>query len=232
MPLKPGQKKEWKVQGEKLKGLETLQKKLEKLNDTRYHFDMASNIGSDALNFAKQEFDKLYQKIKVEIENTKKEIEKLQKNAKPNTKLDALVKTIAKECSQAIAEYRKTKLVLLRGMNDAPGVFVGRSWNNRSPKDSSDEAQKIYDAVLSAKGFKALRSNSIFTTTDLGQASQYGETYYIFPKNGFAFHWNKHEPDLVLDDITNLLSMSKIEDITVDVENWYYKTNKKELNWI
>ena len=120
----------------------------------------------------------------------------------------------------------------MRGLSDTSAkAFVGRSWNKREPKDSDAEAQALYDKILAKSGFKALRSNSIFTTTEIWQASEYGELYYIFPKNGFAYHWNKHNQDLVLESLGDLLDIEKFERVTLDVENWYYKTYKKELNW-
>jgi hypothetical protein len=232
MPLKPGQIKDLKIKFEKLKGLEALENKLKKLNNTQYHFDKASAEGSDILKLAKKEFDSLIQKIRNEINNTKQEIVKLQstKQAK-NPAVDALVKTIAKECSQVISVYRKTDTVLLRGTNGKPKAFMGRSWNNREPKDSSTDAQKLYDMALKSMGFTALRSNSIFTTSDTGQASNYGDVYYIFPKNGFAFHWTPGNPDLVLDSIGEVLDIGYIEEIIIDVSEWYYKKTKKDLKW-
>jgi hypothetical protein len=57
MPLKPGQIKDLKIKFEKLKGLEALENKLKKLNNTQYHFDNASAEGSDVLKLAKKEFN-------------------------------------------------------------------------------------------------------------------------------------------------------------------------------
>lgn len=232
MPLKPGQTKELNVKVVKLKELEDLEKKLKELNNTTYHFDMISITSSPALKFAKKEFDQLYQKIKNEVVTTKKEIEALQgSKSSKNPALDNLVKTMAKECSQVIAAYRKADSVLVRGAEGKPEAFVGRSWNNREPKDSSAAAQKLYDMALKSMGFKSLRSNSIFTTSDLDFAGRYGETYYIFPKNGFAFHWTPGNPDLVLDTIGDVLDIAYIEDIINDVDYWYEKKNKKSLRW-
>jgi hypothetical protein len=232
MSLKPGQIKDLKVKFEKLKGLEALEKRLKALNDTRYHFDSLDTKTSGALSFAKKEFDVVFKKVKDEIDKTKQEIMALQNTkAAKNPALDKLVKTMAKECSQAITAYRKAQAVLVRGSKGKPDAFIGRSWNNREPKDSDSDAQKIYDIALKSMGFKSLRSNSIFTTADTDQASGYGDTYYIFPKNGFAFHWTRGNPDLVLDSIGEVLDIGKIEDITVDVENWYASKYKKSLNW-
>jgi hypothetical protein len=181
MPLKPGQIKDLKVKFEKLKGLEALEKKLRTLNDTRFQFDNMYIQNSDTYKFAMQEFDAIILKIKNEIDKTKQQIATLQatKTVK-NPAVDKLIKAIAKECSQVIPFYRKTETVLLRGTNGKPKAFMGRSLNNREPKDSSSDAQRIYDTALKSMGFKALRSNSIFTTTDSAQSVNYGNVYYIF----------------------------------------------------
>jgi hypothetical protein len=233
MPLKPGQIKDLKVKVEKLKGLEALEKKLSDLNDTRFQFDNMYLQKSNTLKFAMKEFDAVILKVKNEIEKTKQEIATLQSSAKTtkNPILDKLVKSIAKDCSQVIAVYRKTKEVLVRGTNGKPKAFMGRSWNNREPKDSDSDAQRIYDAALKSMGFSALRSNSIFTTTDVDQASNYGNVYYIFPKNGFAFHWTPGNPDLVIDSVGEVLDIDAITEIIDDVEYWYERKYNKSLSW-
>ena len=230
MPLKPGQQKDLKVEIQKLKGLRELEEKVKNLISAM----SGLSYGKAALSAnLKKEFKALEDKVQNEITATNAEIGKLQATqSKTNPALDRLVKTIAKECSQVLAQYRKTQLVLLRGIgNNSPTAFMGRSWNNREPKDSSARLQEIYDEALKSKGFTALRGNSIFTTTDEHFASSYGNLYYIFPKNGSTYTWNRHSGDLVLDSSKQILDIEKIEKITIDVENWYEKKYKKELRW-
>lgn len=230
MPLKPGQKQDLKVEIQKLKGLNQLQDKIEDLLKVMSGLSYGKNTVNKNL---KKEFSALQDKVQQEITATNTEIIKL-KNTQPktNTALDKLVKAIAKECSQALGEYRKTKLILLRGVqNGASTAFMGRSRIDRESKDSSQRLQEIYDTALKSKGFKALRGNSIFTTTDEGFAQGYGSLYYIFPKNGFSYTWSKHEKDLVLEIAEQVLEIEKIERITLDVETWYEKKFKRVLEW-
>lgn len=230
MPLKPGQTKDLKVEIEKLKGLKELEEKIKDLVSVSSGLSYGKSTVSAKL---KKDFEALHAKVQSEIIETNNAIVKLKATqSKASPALDKLVKTIAKECSQALAQYRKTQLVLLRGIgHNSPTAFMGRSWNNREPKDSSARLQQIYDEALKSKGFKALRGNSIFTTTDDSFAGSYGTLYYIFPKNGSTYTWNKHNQDLVLDNSDQVLDVRKIEKITVDVENWYEKKYKKELRW-
>lgn len=100
---------------------------------------------------------------------------------------------IIRDCPYALNEMRKAKKLLYRGLHKIPGeYFKGVSRENRNPKDSSDEAQKIVDSVLAKAGFKALRGNSIFTSSDYYQAENYGNTYMIFPIDGFSFTTSKY----------------------------------------
>lgn len=230
MPLKPGERKDLKVEIQKLKGLKELERKISDLKSAM------SGLSYGKLNVSaklKKEFAALEAKVQNEIDETNVEIVKLKNNQpKANAALIKLAKTIAKECSQALGQYRKTKLILLRGIgSNVPSAFVGRSWNNRETKDSSQRLQEIYDEVLKSKGFKALRGNSIFTTTDDSFASSYGDLYYIFPKNGSNYTWNKFNKDLVLESIDQVLDIGAFEEIVVNVENWYEKKYKKELRW-
>lgn len=230
MPLKPGQKKDLKVEVEKLKGLKQLEQKVQDLLSAMSGLSYGKlQVG----NNLKKEFAALADKVQREITATNTEIKALKSTQpKKNPALEKLIKTIAKECSKAIVEYRKTGLILLRGIgSNSPVAFMGRSWNNRESKDSSQRLQGIYDNALKSKGFKALRGNSIFTTTDDSFAASYGNLYYIFPKNNSSYTWSKYEKDLVLDNSEQVIDIGKIEKLVYDVELWYEKTYKKQLNW-
>ena len=99
--------------------------------------------------------------------------------------------------------------ILFRGqrVDDKP-VFVGRPESNREPRDSEPELQKEIDGYLRKAGFTALRSNSIFTTSDYKQAKGYGDVYAIFPKNSFSFTWSTQHADIVLDEFETDNSLS------------------------
>jgi hypothetical protein len=56
------------------------------------------------------------------------------------------------------------------------------------------------DARLKKQNFTALRSNSIFCTTNYGTASAYGDVVFvIFPINGFSYTWSPQIRDLTVD---------------------------------
>jgi hypothetical protein len=78
---------------------------------------------------------------------------------------------------------------------------VGQSHKKRKTKDTSSAIQTGVDKVLASKGFTALRHNSIFTSSRVEIASDYGIPYIIFPKNGFSFTWSPKIQDFYHDFI-------------------------------
>ena len=137
-----------------------------------------------------------------------------------NPKLLKYFSYIEKNCSEFLASVRATNKLLFRGQDDTEHpVFVGYPRENRSPKDSDIEAQRLFDQYLTTMGFKALRSNSIFTSSDDSQAGNYGTVYAIFPKNGFSFTWSTKEEDLVMN------SVSYVDPGAIDVEDTYENLN-------
>jgi len=127
---------------------------------------------------------------------------------------------IEANCGEYLKAVRETGKILYRGQRDSQApIFVGYPRENRRTKDSSEEAQKLYDKYLTMMGFSALRSNSIFTTSSEHQADEYGYVYAIFPKDGFKFTWSTKMGDLVLE------SMSDVDKSQLDPEEVYYEFN-------
>jgi hypothetical protein len=94
---------------------------------------------------------------------------------------------------------------------------VGRSWDARISKDSVKVAQEFFDKYLASQGFVALRSNSIFATSNLTHTKQFGKSYLIFPVNGkSAFTYTKSK-DLIL----NLINVPlKTREISKKIVQW------------
>lgn len=201
MPLKPGEVKAIKVQLGKIAGLQELKKKLNQMLGAQDNVKYGQSTAFSAK--LQKQLKSVSDQIKLEIDDVKKKIEAAKKPV-PTKKMPAanakIVKMIATDCSNYIDEFKKAKKVLFRGIEshtDKP-VFVGRSWDNRQPKDSSASAQKSYDEMLKKLGIKALRSNSIFTTASLSHASNYGKVYAIIPKNSAFYSWSQVYKDIVL----------------------------------
>lgn len=110
------------------------------------------------------------------------------------------------DCSESIAAMKQTNKILYRGianpMNRAVlNTFIGRSRDKRETLDTPNEIQKIFDDVLRANNFIALRSNSIFCTSMRDFATGYGLVYLIFPINGFKYTYSPY-----IEDFTEFLA--------------------------
>jgi hypothetical protein len=143
----------------------------------------------------------------------KLEQERAKYTASMDEKLLKYFSYIEKNCSEYLASCNEARRFLLRGQDDATQkVFIAHPRADREPKDSSKDAQKKIDAALSAYGFKAQRGNSIFTSSDVHQASNYGSVFAIFPKNGFSFTWSPKHDDLVVSDLSDFIDVDDEED--------------------
>lgn len=109
-----------------------------------------------------------------------------------NTKEHSSYSRFLADCSESIVAMQEAKKFLYRGLNLAEeyDVFKGRSRKNREAKDTSNKMQKAMDDLYMKAGFKALRSNSIFCSSEYNTAESYGDVYIIFPVNGFSFTWS------------------------------------------
>ena len=248
--LKPGQKKKLSIKmiKSKLVKLKAIEEELQKLESAQR---MAGSVGVAPTSFANKaltaKMAEFHALLDAEQTRQLKLLAIAQKEVKNDKTVDPLISIIEKECSQALAVYKAKGRVLYRGASSKtnPPLFHGRSHANRTVLNSDKFGQEIYDYALTKMGIKALRSNSIFATTDQYQASSYGDALYIIiPKNGFEFSWSLYEPDLVLDDIEALLKenvcqaiMDNIDKfiennpkIKDDSETWYTKLTLNGLD--
>jgi len=92
--------------------------------------------------------------------------------------------------------------VFYRGLKTWPDgmdpAFVGQSREDRQPKDSDTDQTRLFDAALASSGFKALRSNSLFVSSSISVANDYGKPWVIFPLDGFDFTYTNRR-DLVIE---------------------------------
>ena len=106
---------------------------------------------------------------------------------------------ILTECSDIVKLYKSNPdKVFYRGLKgDLPYIFKDQSRSNRTPRDSVVWISQLYDMSLAKLGVNALRSNSIFVTSDPDSAIAYGRVYVIFPVNGFDYSYTNWR-DIVL----------------------------------
>ena len=112
---------------------------------------------------------------------------------------------IETHCSEVVEDYRHVKQCLFRGMKARGFAFIDSSPTNRIPRDTKISIQKKVDDKLQKEGFKALRSNSIFCTSDFSEARAYPHysntrnPYIIFPINGFDYTFSFTYSDFLKD---------------------------------
>lgn len=109
-------------------------------------------------------------------------------------KITEVVNFIRLNCSEFLQTAAQTKKFLYRGIrNEKREIFMGYPRENRPSIEGEYKTSraKIADSYLQAAGFKALRSNSIFCNSSEYKAGCWGETYLIFPINGFSFGYSK-----------------------------------------
>jgi len=116
--------------------------------------------------------------------------------------LNRAISLIRKNCHHYLQIMIDQKSLIYRGIRNeresTNEFIIGNSFNERRPKDSAIESQKLWDRIVDQLGIKAKRSNSIFVTSDRNQASRYGKKYMIFPFNDSVFSWSKTSKDIVL----------------------------------
>lgn len=130
-----------------------------------------------------------------------------------SSNIDKYTSLIRKNCSDALSAMIETQKFLYRGYAfPQPLAFKGRSRNDRRPLSFDVQTQKMLDSMLANNGFEAIRSNSIYVTSQHTEAEFYtgyappgqgknkdsdsGNVYYVFPINGFKFTWAMKTSDL------------------------------------
>jgi len=115
-------------------------------------------------------------------------------------KLDYLF--IKEHCGKSLRAMKLTMKCLFRGVSNVESqmkpMFIGSNQNNRSPTHSSIPGQKQFDEYLMKLNIKALRSNSIFATSNLDMARSYGIAYAVFPFDNCSFAWSRNTRDQVI----------------------------------
>ena len=116
-------------------------------------------------------------------------------------KAEEYCKLIQENCKESLAAMRAGKEFLYRGSaNKDFKAFKGASRENRRPLSTKAHYQVLLDEMLTQYGFTAIRSNSIYCTSNISEADYYsksvGTTYMIFPIDGFKFTWSEYSGDL------------------------------------
>lgn len=111
---------------------------------------------------------------------------------KTKNDIDYISEQIENNCSYAISVYSDYNDVLYSGIYKHDEFsFHAHSPVNRKPRGMEIEQQEYIDTCFKMTGFTALRSNSIFCIANYGNSKRFGNSYIIFPVNGFSFTWSR-----------------------------------------
>lgn len=126
---------------------------------------------------------------------------------------EVVAQMIFRDCKQYLASVRQAGGYLYRGEGGIrPRMFLGSSRQNRPPLHSDATAQQYFDMCLKKLGFTALRSNSIFATSDHEHSTRFGRPYVIFPIDGRSAYTYTDYYDLTLGNhhITHMVNHKKL----------------------
>lgn len=123
-------------------------------------------------------------------------------------------RTIETRCADFLRVCEHSQQLLYRGLKGSPRpAFHGFSHVGRNPKDSDPATSAVFDHALEMAGMHAVRSNSIFVSSNKFQASGYGYPYIIFPVDHKYHYTHTAEKDLVLEpaQIVDMLDTIRLE---------------------
>lgn len=117
---------------------------------------------------------------------------------------DETIKLLNTNCSEIMAAYKAAEEILFRGSIES-SISLREPNYPRLPKDSDPNIQQAADEYLKQLGFVAMRSNSMFATSDFHMAFAYTRytdkrpekktLYMVFPFNGFDYTWSSQISD-------------------------------------
>jgi hypothetical protein len=141
----------------------------------------------------------------------------------------ALLQIINTKCSKYVDIFNNCNELLYRGMSVSSPAFESESIEGRNPRDSDMFSTILYDESLKKLGIKALRTNSIFTTSRYEVAKGYApQVNVIFPENSACYSWSETKDDLVLrpDTFEDMMkfkqqTLKALKDEQVTVQHFY-----------
>lgn len=108
---------------------------------------------------------------------------------------------IKTNCKPWLSQTNNGRLYVYRGFSNESSLpmpaFTKAVRPDRVPRDSSKDWHMNIDYAIRIAGKKANRSNSLFTTGDEDQASEYGAVFVVLPIGAFNYTWHTDISDWV-----------------------------------
>jgi hypothetical protein len=99
-----------------------------------------------------------------------------------------ILKFIDSHCSDFVTSMKESRHYLYRGVKSKFDIFLGSPPTERPQLGNGNNTR--LDQILKSEHFTALRSNIICCQSNKTNLFLFGHTYFIFPINGFSFHWS------------------------------------------
>lgn len=110
--------------------------------------------------------------------------------------LHQVAKTIQIECSDFLSAFISSDRLMYSGIRGVKArAFRASSPATRRSVGGDQSATHAFDQMLSQLGFEATRSNSIYTTSNIHLARNFGKLYVIIPKNSAKYTWSQVKTD-------------------------------------
>ena len=102
-------------------------------------------------------------------------------------KVEDLAAILKAQCSEILAAYKEAGNPIYRGIRGARDqVVITQIRQDRKPVEMQGDWHETLHQGFIAAGLKATRKNAIFCTSNYRIASDWGDVYAIFPKNGWT----------------------------------------------
>lgn len=186
----------------------------------------------------KAEVQNIIARLETSLKGNQAELKKIEKQlskADPQSAeidIQQIAKQIQNDCGKYLMAIKSAGRLMYRGIGGATmPAFQGVSPTNRNPVDSDPDEVEKFNNILTALKIEANRSNSIFVTSELYHAQDYGIPYVIIPKNSAKFAWSAEEKDMVIDsNIMRDIIKKPISQATLNKEIDKVKNSIKKLS--
>lgn len=209
-PVKPGERKQIDLRFSKVEQYESLASKY-KVTISNLEYLLRKLERNNLLANSSGYIDQLNAIVNNEVEILDK------KSKDEFVRFENIIKGIKKNCREIVKVYQDYDQFLYRGMKNSSDAVYGKPFDQRRARDSSQDYSDIFNEMLKKAGILARRDNITFCTSDRTQTEQYGNTYIIFPRDGFSCTVSENQKDFVFErgnanlmfDKTKLLELHK-----------------------
>jgi len=103
---------------------------------------------------------------------------------------------VKRDCSKFLKEIKQSKRFVYRGISGVGKMGIKTPRPDREPKDMSLAGHNYLGKLFKKYHGWNARKEGVFCFGDVGDASSYGDTYIVFPVDGYKYLWSDDIRDL------------------------------------